>query len=506
MALEDADDVADEVAVADAELLAVALEVAEELDVAVAELDEEDVTLTDCETDTKPVFDTSADGDAVAVAVAEAVADAELLAVALEVAEELAVAVAELDEEDVTLTDCETDTKPVFDTSADGDAVAVAVAVAVADAELLAVALEVAEELDVAVDEPEALAVDVAVLDAVDEELLVAELVEDEVLVAEALAVAVAVVITDAEIVPESVGEAASADGDEVTENDTTSLADKTLGEEEVDDEGELVMETDLLSRFVTDVEAVAKIENSLLCENRMLEESEAEGEIDPDSETELVLDGISIVFEAFTDTEPVIVPPNLFVGERNELTVCERDIGAVFVAITEVDSIGASDTIALNESRGVGDVDTLYELLPDIEPEPDNDPDDDTEVESELEPLLKADELDEYVSELLPDNDTRLVAEDNNDFTEDGDFPVDFVDDWDAWIVGVTLLDKLEVLETELVTIEELDIDAKLVLDNDTVGDDEIEMVNTVLVLALIDSEAPLLGEKVRALVVVIE
>ena len=30
--------------------------------------------------------------------------------------------------------------------------------------------------------------------------------------------------------------------------------------------------------------------------------------------------------------------------------------------------------------------------------------------------------------------------------------------------------------------------------------------MVNTVLVLALIDSEAPLLGEKVRALVVVIE
>ncbi len=214
------------------------------------------------------------------------------------------------------------------------------------------------------------------------------------------------VLLSDTETVPESVGEAAMADGEEVTENDISSLGDATLGEAEFDEEGEFVMKTDPLSRFVTDVEAVDEVENSALSDDKELEESEAEGEIDPEIETELEREGNSIVFEAFTDNEPVLVPSNLFEGERKELTVCDRDMNAVFVAITEIEMKGELDTLALNESRGEADVDTLYELLPDIELEPDKDPDDDTEVESELELLLKADELDEYDSELLPDGE----------------------------------------------------------------------------------------------------
>jgi len=214
------------------------------------------------------------------------------------------------------------------------------------------------------------------------------------------------VLLSDTETVPESVGEAAMADGEEVTENDISALADAKLCEAEFDGEGEFVIKMDPLSRFVTDVEAVDEVEYSALSDDKELEESEAEGEIDPEIETELEREGNSIEFEAFTDTEPVLVPSNLFVGERKELTVCDRDMNAVFVAITEIEIIGELDTLALNESRGEADVDTLYELLPDIELEPDKDPDDDTEVESELELLIKADELDEYETELLPDGE----------------------------------------------------------------------------------------------------
>ncbi len=124
----------------------------------------------------------------------------------------------------------------------------------------------------------------------------------------------------------------------------------------------------------------------------------------------------------------------------------------------------------------------------------------------------------------------------------------MDFVDDRDDWIVGVTLLDELNVLKTELVTDEEPEVDdtivgdikveneGKLVLDADTrsekvdtseveketsadcdtiavsvvegegVGDTEVERVNRALLLALVDSEALLLVEKVGAIVVVIE
>jgi hypothetical protein len=113
---------------------------------------------------------------------------------------------------------------------------------------------------------------------------------------------------------------------------------------------------------------------------------------------------------------------------------------------------------------------------------------------------------------------------------------------------VGVTLLDELNVLKTELVTDEEPEVDdtivgdikveneGKLVLDADTrsekvdtseveketsadcdtiavsvvegegVGDTEVERVNRALLLALVDSEALLLVEKVGAIVVVIE
>ena len=238
------------------------------------------------------------------------------------------------------------------------------------------------------------------------------------------------VLITVAETVPESVGDAAMADGDDVSENDTPSLADATLGEADNDTEGELVTKTDPLTRFVTDVEAVAEVENSVLCEGRTLDESEAEGEIEPEIETELDRDGISIVFDAFTDAETVLVPPNLFVGEREELSVYVRDMSAVFVDITEVDSVGEFDTLALSVIRGEVDVDTLYELLPDIDVEPEKEPDDDTEVESELESLLNADELDEYDTELLPENDTRLVTEGTRVLTTEDDFPGDLVDD----------------------------------------------------------------------------
>jgi hypothetical protein len=169
-----------------------------------------------------------------------------------------------------------------------------------------------------------------------------------------------------------------------VAENDISVLGDATLGEAEVDVDGELVAETEPLSRFVTDDEAVAKEENSVLCESKELEESEAEDEIEPSCETELLRDGMSIVFEDFTDAETVLVPANLFVGERKELKDIDRDASAVFVNITEVDSIGELETLALNESKGEADVDTLCELLPDVELEPDKDPDDETELESE--------------------------------------------------------------------------------------------------------------------------
>ena len=98
-----------------------------------------------------------------------------------------------------------------------------------------------------------------------------------------------------------------------------------------------MVTETDSLSRLDIDVEAVAEVENSELCESRELADSDAEGEIDPSCEMELLRDGISIVFEAFTDAETVVVPPNLFVGEITALTVCDRDTSDVFVAISEV-------------------------------------------------------------------------------------------------------------------------------------------------------------------------
>jgi hypothetical protein len=78
----------------------------------------------------------------------------------------------------------------------------------------------------------------------------------------------------------------------------------------------------------------------------------------------------------------------------------------AVFVAIAEEDCIGELDALELVVSRGEADDETLAELLPDLMLEPEKDADDDGDVESEFESLLKADELDERDSELLPDED----------------------------------------------------------------------------------------------------
>ena len=255
----------------------------------------------------------------------------------------------------------------------------------------------------------------------------------------------VAVSTTDDETVPESVSEAARADGDEVSEKDksaladadgeevsendtsaladailgeaevdadgelvmvtdTTALADATLGEAELDAEGELVPRMDLLSRFVTDVEADAEVVDSVLSDANELEDAEAEGEIDPEIEVELLRDGKMIVLVALPDDVIVFVPQ--LVRELVELTVVDGNLDSVSVAIPEEETIGEFDMLALNVSEGEGDVDTLYELLPVIELEPVKDPNDDAELESELESLLKADELDEYVSELLPDDD----------------------------------------------------------------------------------------------------
>ena len=156
-----------------------------------------------------------------------------------------------------------------------------------------------------------------------------------------------------ADTVLDSVSEAASADGDDVTDNVISSLAEATLTDAESDDEGELVMETDPLSKLVTEAEGVAEVENPLLCDSKELEESETEDDNDCSCDTELLRDGTIIVFEAFIDVEPVIVPPPpiLLVGERNELRVCDRDMRAVFVKISAIETIGELDTLALDES-----------------------------------------------------------------------------------------------------------------------------------------------------------
>ena len=78
-----------------------------------------------------------------------------------------------------------------------------------------------------------------------------------------------------------SEGVSARADGVEETVKDAPLLADTTLGDADVDAEGEVETKFELLSRLLIDVEDVAEVENSALCEDRTLEESDAESRAD---------------------------------------------------------------------------------------------------------------------------------------------------------------------------------------------------------------------------------
>ena len=102
---------------------------------------------------------------------------------------------------------------------------------------------------------------------------------EEIIEVIDTVAVIDTVTVNDAVLVSEGVS--ARADGVEVTVNDASLLAETTLGDADVDAEGEDETNIELLSRLLIDVEDVAEVENSALCEDRTLEESDAESRAD---------------------------------------------------------------------------------------------------------------------------------------------------------------------------------------------------------------------------------